>query len=50
MLPEDKILDAVSMGYRETWELADYFNVTETLVKKAVCLYTNGNLAVDMYL
>lgn len=41
--------DAVAAGNTEIWQLADYFGVTEELMKKAVCWYTHGNLATELY-
>lgn len=41
--------DAVAAGYTEIWQLADYFGVTEDFMRKAVCWYTNGNLAAELY-
>lgn len=40
---------AVANGYTELWQLADLFGVTEDLMKKAVCYYTHGNLATELY-
>lgn len=40
---------AVANGYTELWQLADLFGVTEDLIKKAVCYYTHGNLATELY-
>lgn len=40
---------AVAAGYTEMWQLADYFGITEDLIKKAVCYYTHGNLATELY-
>lgn len=48
-LPKHELECAASQGYRELWSLAEYFGVTEEFMKKAVCYYTNGNLAVDLY-
>lgn len=48
-ISEDDLDDAVAAGYTEIWSLAEYFNVTEDFMKKAVCYYTNGNLAADLY-
>ena len=45
----DALDDAVAAGYTEFWQLAEYFGVTEDFMKKAVCLYTHGNLAADLY-
>ena len=49
MISEEALDDAVAQGYTETWNLAEHFNVTEEFIKKAVCLYTHGNLATDLY-
>lgn len=40
---------AVADGYTELWDLADYFGVTEDFMRKAVCWYTHGNLAAELY-
>lgn len=46
--PED--LDAaVADGYTEIWSLAEHFGITEELMQKAVCWYTHGNLAAELY-
>ena len=40
---------AVADGYTELWQLAEYFGVTEDFMRKAVCWYTYGNLAAELY-
>lgn len=40
---------AVAEGCTELWELAEYFGVTEDFMKKAVCYYTHGNVAAELY-
>jgi len=35
LIPFDEILEALTKGYEQVWELAEYFEVTEDLVKKA---------------
>ena len=30
-------------------ELAEHFQVSEEFIRKAVCLYTHGNLAAELY-
>ena len=40
---------AVADGCTELWQLAECFDVTEDFMKKAVCWYTHGNLAADLY-
>lgn len=49
LVPEDKLKQAIEDGCTDLWALADRFNVTEAFMKKAVCWYTNGNLAVNSY-
>ena len=44
LLPEDELHDAVANGHTELWELADVFDVTIDLVRKAVSWYKYGNL------
>ena len=41
--------DAVAAGNTELWQLADHFGVTEDFMRKAVCWYTHGNLACELY-
>ena len=49
-LSSDELDDAVAEGYTEIWSLAEHFGVTEEFMRKAVCWYTYGNLAVDDYM
>lgn len=49
MIPKSELDAATASGCSTTWELADHFGVTEDLIKKALCLYTHGNLAVELY-
>ena len=49
LVPKDELDDAVAAGYTEIWQLADYFSVTEDFMRKAVCWYTHGNLAAELY-
>ena len=48
-LSAEELDEAVAEGHTDLWDLADYFNVTEDFMKKAVCWYTYGNLATDLY-
>ncbi len=50
LLSAQELDDAVAGGCTELWQLAEHFNVTEEFMRKAVCWYTCGNLAVDRYL
>ena len=45
----EELDDAVASGCTEIWELADYFQVSEDFIRKAVCWYTHGNLAQELY-
>lgn len=46
---EQELDEAISDGHTEMWDLADYFHVTEDFMRKAVCWYTYGNLATELY-
>ncbi len=48
-LSAEDLDDAIAAGYTEMWDLADYFHVTEEFMRKAVCWYTYGNLATELY-
>ena len=49
LISEEELDQAVADGCTELWQLADHFGVTETFMKKAVCWYTHGNLASELY-
>ena len=49
LIAEEELDEAVANGHTEIWDLADYFDVTEEFMRKAVCLYTYGNLATELY-
>lgn len=49
LIPEDELDRAVADGCTDLWSLAERFGVTEDFMRKAVCLYTHGNLATDLY-
>lgn len=49
LIGEEELNAAVEEGHTEIWDLAEYFGVTEDFMRKAVCWYKNGNLAVDAY-
>lgn len=49
LITEEALDEAVAAGNTELWQLAEHFGVTEDFMKKAVCYYTYGNLAVDLY-
>lgn len=49
LISADELDDAVAEGHTEIWDLAEYFGVTEDFMRKAVCWYTYGNLATELY-
>lgn len=49
LITVDDLDDAVALGHTDIWDLADHFGVTEDMMRKAVCLYTHGNLATELY-
>lgn len=49
LVPKDELDKAVNSGYAELWELAEYFDVSETFMRKAVCRYKFGNLDTGGY-
>lgn len=49
LIPVSDLDDAIASGHTELWDLADYFGVTETFLKKAICLYVHGNVASELY-
>jgi len=44
LISKDELDEAVANGYTEIWELAEYFNVTEDFMRKAISWYEYGNL------
>lgn len=49
LIPKEELDRAVEDGRTELWELAEYFGVTEDFMRKAICWYTHGNLATELY-
>ena len=49
LIPVEDLDEAVAEGHTELWDLAEQFGVTEAFMKKAVCWYTYGNLATELY-
>lgn len=49
VVPENELRIAIMDGCTELWQLAERFGVTIDFIKKAVCLYTYGNMAADQY-
>lgn len=50
LVPEDALDQAVADGYTDFPSLAEHFCVTVPFMRKAVCWYTHGNLAADLYM
>lgn len=50
LVPKEQYDAALRNGCTELWNLAEHFDVTEDFMRKAVCWYTYGNLAVEQYL
>ena len=49
LIPVQKLDWAVAEGHTEIYDLAEHFGVTEQFMKKAVCYYTHGNVAAELY-
>lgn len=49
LVPKDELDQAVADGCTDIYSLADRFRVTVPFMQKAVCWYTHGNLATDLY-
>ena len=45
----DELEAARKAGYREIYELAEYFGLTEEFMRKVLCWYDHGNLDVEYY-
>lgn len=39
LIPENELNEAIDKGYIESWQLAEYFNISEQLVREAVHYY-----------
>lgn len=44
LIPADELKDAFIHGITEPWDLAEYFNVTEDFIVKAVEYYKNNSI------
>nr|DAE25483.1 MAG TPA: IrrE protein [Myoviridae sp. ctxi06] len=49
LIPVEELDEAVAEGCEDIPALSEHFCVTEDLMRKAVCWYTHGNLAAEMY-
>ncbi|MBQ9858102.1 MAG: hypothetical protein IJO77_03785 [Oscillospiraceae bacterium] len=49
LIPKDELDKAVASGLAEPWALAEYFDVTEDFMRKAICWYNYGTLDTSQY-
>ena len=49
LIPLSELDAARAAGHTELWDLAEYFGVTEDMMRKALCWYAHGNLAAEQY-
>ena len=49
-IDKDELFGLLKRGITQPWELAEHFGFTEDFIKKAICLYIHGNLAVEYYM
>lgn len=49
-IDREELLGLLRRGVTQPWELSEHFGFTEEFMKKAVCLYTCGNLSPEDYL
>lgn len=49
LIPVEDLDEAVVEGCEDIPALSEHFCVTEDLMRKAVCWYTHGNLAAELY-
>ena len=50
LIPVEELDEAVAEGCEDIPALAEHFCVTVPFMRKAVCWYTYGNLAADLYM
>ena len=49
LIPVEELDEAVAEGCEDIPALSEHFCVTEDLMRKAVCWYTHGTLAAELY-
>lgn len=49
LIPVEELDEAVADGCEDIPALSEHFCVTEDLMRKAVCWYTHGNLAAELF-
>ncbi|MBR0161914.1 MAG: hypothetical protein IJQ02_11625 [Oscillospiraceae bacterium] len=47
IITKEKIREALRSGCTETWQVAEYLNITEEYAYKAMYYYKNGNMNYD---
>lgn len=45
LVPEDELSEAVEQGHTEPWDLAEYFDVTQPFMEKAIDYYQTKRIA-----
>ena len=45
VIPKDEMISAMKSGLVETWQLAEFFDVSENLVKRAMWIYFDKEIA-----
>lgn len=48
-IPEEEYWAAVKAGYTEPWQIAERFDVLESLARMAMCWYAHGTLDTSQY-
>lgn len=48
-IDKEELLRLLEGEKRPLWEIAEHFGFTEEFIRKALCLYRNGNLAPEYY-
>ena len=47
LVKADELEQAAAEGYTEPWEMAEVLDMSEDMVRKAVCWYRNGNMDME---
>jgi hypothetical protein len=45
LVPHEQLEEQLRAGRRTVWELAEWFDVSEDLIRKALCWYSTGALS-----
>lgn len=49
LVPKREFKEALAAGISDIWSLAEFFDVSEDFMRKAICWYIHGNMASDIY-